>query len=166
MSVREAMNQKPWIIGAAVLIVVVLMVWLFTFTGSRSEPSAAFEGKKAWFTIDDGKSWVALDAEKAPPFEYQGKQAVMCMVYKTPSSEPWAAYLVRYTPEGKRIMEKQGRGEPLSAEEVENRLGMIEVKRPGGAEWVRIDRPAAVAIQEVRAPAGVSGSVEKVEPNS
>jgi hypothetical protein len=149
-------------LGVAGAVLALLLLWWLGHSGSSPSAADGADPRLAWFTVDDGKTWFADDVSNLPPFEHNGKQAVMCFVYKTPAGEPFAGYLMRYTPEGKRMREKQLHGSgTLTAEEVENRLRMMEVKRPGEAGWTRIDDSRAEKIQDVRAPAG-SGPVEVV----
>lgn len=158
MGIRENLNRRPALVGAvAVAIIGGLVVW-FGFSGK-------VESNKAWYTTDDGKTYFADDAEKLPPFDHEGKQAAMCYVYRVNKSQPWVAYLMRLTPEGKRLQEKQIRGERLAAEEREKRPQTIEVKKPGAGEWVKMDDPRAMEIVDVRAPDGAKGGIEPLDPN-
>jgi hypothetical protein len=72
---------------------------------------------------------------------------------------------MRLTPEGKRIQEKQIRGEQLAAEEREKRQQYIEVKRPGQADWTKMADRRAMEIVEVRPPEGSQGNIEPLDPN-
>jgi hypothetical protein len=158
MGIRESLNRRPWHFSVVAAAIIAALVFWF-------RPSGSSESNKAWFSVDDGKTFFADDASNLPPFDHQGKPAVQCFIYRIGKGEPWVAYLMRLTPEGKQVQEKQMRGERLAAEEREKRSHNIEVKRPGTGDWVKMDDPRAMAIVEVRPPEGLKGNIEPLDPN-
>ena len=125
---------------------------------------------KAFYTVDDGASWFKDEADKIAPYDYKGRQAVMCFVYKCgDKGQPWISHLMRYTAEGKRQREEQ----------VKNKGGVnlvgsdsllrpqLEVKeaKSGDTAWVSVNDPRAAEIQKLQCPDGSTNDITPVDPN-
>ncbi|WP_428939559.1 hypothetical protein [Fontivita pretiosa] len=171
MGIRETLNQNPaFTTGATALIILVALgIIVYQLVGG-GDNTAEFTAGKAYFTIDDGKTWFADDASKLPPFEHQGKPAYLAFVYTYDGGKTkFVAYLQRYTPEAKkRIEEARAKGPAGELASVEALSG-IEVKLPGTGDdpknWVKRTDPAAAKITEIRPPPGVSpDALEQVLP--
>lgn len=144
-------------VAASVIVITGLIWWSW-----RSAPVAGSIEGKAWFTIDDGKTWFAEDARKIPPFDHQGKPAVLCFVYKSKTQQPWASHLLRYTPQGKKSIEER-RAKGIRGFAMPG-AAISEVKKPGAGAWISSNDPVAVEIQTPRAPDGSTDDIEPVEP--
>jgi hypothetical protein len=154
------MSTSKVVIAAGVIVIAVVGWW---YWNSGPAPIQGSIDGKAWFTIDDGKSWFAEDARKIPPFDHQGKPAVLCFVYKSKTQQPWVSHLLRYTPEGKKSLEER-RAKGIRGFAMPG-AAISEVKKPGTSQWVSSNDPMAVEIQTPRAPDGSTDGIEPVEPN-
>jgi hypothetical protein len=167
MGIRETINEKRAIsLTVAIGILVVAFFYLTWQTIGSSKGGTL----KAFYTVDDGVTWFADDADKIPPFDHNGKQAVMCFVYKCgDDGEPWVSHLMRYTPQGKKQREDQLQNKPDNL--VGPNIGQfqqIEVKqaRSGDDGWVRINDPRAALIQELKCPDASQDHIIPMDPNS
>lgn len=140
MSVREVLNRNPAIVTAATLLVIFTAVGFIIH--SQWPGAAGRPPTKAFYTIDDGKTWFPDDVKKLPPFEKEGKAAVRVHIFKCPGEQPFVAYLDRYTPEAKKQMEafaSKGTTGPSDLAQLQllSRTG-IEYKKPGDDKWMKM----------------------------
>src|SRR5438093_6857424 len=103
MGLRETINRKP---GAAIAVSVLLIAAVFSFLALRArgerEAGASAGGPKAWYTIDDGRTWFADAANKVVPFEHQGKQAYRCYVWTCDGGKTkFVSHLERLSPQAR-----------------------------------------------------------------
>ena len=72
MEIRRTLNEKPrLVIAIAALVLCFVAVDLEALLASTSiQPR-----DKAFFTIDDGKTWFAADVTCVPPFDHDGSEA-------------------------------------------------------------------------------------------
>jgi hypothetical protein len=145
-------------------IVAVILIGLFlSRTGSiQARPDNA--PAQAYFTTDDGATYFADDAKKTAPFDHNGKEAVQCFVFTSDGGKTrFVGYLQRFSVEGKK------RREAMSREQAQNESArilqlMTEVKKPGQANWIRGNDPAAAAITTPIAPDGSDKTVSPIDP--
>ena len=164
MGVREALNSQPKVVAGVVVAVIVVVAAVMYFT--MSDGGAADiggGGTKAFFSIDDGKSWFVDDFKKVPPFTKDGKEAVRAYVYKCSNGKTFVGYLERYTPSAKKTMEavhaSDGKGSNLLPFDG---IRGIEVKAPGETRWMNQSDDKAIAVLSPRCPDG--GPAEFVLP--
>lgn len=171
MGIREMVGENRRVVmGGAVAVLVVaclgLVAWSWTSGGEPSRSSAG----RAFYTVDEGKSYFRDDSAKTPPFEHEGRQAVRALVYRCGDRE-FVGVLVRYAAQplasrGGSTRGKQGSAGagPGTAEVKPSPMGM-EIKRPGETNWVRqYGSKEAMEIMRVRCPDGSSGTPVVVEP--
>jgi hypothetical protein len=169
MGIRETLNRKRHlaIVVVLVLLIVVTIGWMFW---QSADLGNRLSTPKAFYTVDDGATWFKDDGDKIPPYDYKGKQAVSCFVYKCgDKGEPWVSHLMRYTAEGKRQREAQ----------IKNKGGInvigsdsllrpqLEVKeaKSGDQGWIHVSDPRAAAIQKLQCPDGSMTDIKPVDPN-
>jgi hypothetical protein len=114
----------------------------------------------AWFTTDDGKTWFADDAQKIPPFEKDGKEAVRVFVFTCDDGKThWAGYLQKYSPEAKRVLE---RGEaPANVDEILMKGTLF--KNLGDEQWVSVEQPAEL-VEIQRLECSGDGRITNLRP--
>lgn len=97
MSLREKMNQNPGIVtGAAVAAIVVCLVFIaYQFIGPSVELPPP-PSDKAYFTIDEGKTFYEDADDKVPPYTKDGKQAYKAAVFRCGEGTPKAYWIERY----------------------------------------------------------------------
>jgi len=149
MAVRETINQRR---GAAVAVTAVVILLMLGTTVYRMR-SSSIDGQepaatnKQWVTTDYGKSWIAADINRLPPFADNGKTAFGCAVWSIDNGKTiWVSHLYRYTEEGKKRFSEPGAQALLHSP---MRLEMMQVRRPGesGGDWVKATDPNGVEIQ-------------------
>ena len=171
MGVREVMNKRPMIVGgvAALLSAAALAFAVVHILDLGPKPtSAASDVERAFFTVDDGKSWFIGDATLLAPFQHDGKEAVRAYIVEC-NGKRVVNHLERYTPDGKQAMLKLREavkhgpppGQLVAAAQQRGR----EVKRPGETTWtLTSNAEAAAAIITPKAPPGTSGEATFVFP--
>ncbi len=141
MGFRETMNRNPAITTGVtiglIVIAIVLIVWQLLPSGG-SVPSA--EGRKAYYSDDDGKTWFEDDLLKVTPYTGpNGKEAVRAHVFKIGDGEPFVQYLEKFKPDVKDKVEK-AMADPANKGMIPPEFrddAMKLFKKPGAAnKWV------------------------------
>jgi hypothetical protein len=159
VGLRDQINQKPaiasMVVGGAVLLLLVIV--FAQLRGNRSPTGNS--GAERYYTIDDGRTWFADAWEQIPPFDHEGSPAVLCHVFKTSNSAPFAGYLEQYT----QAAHDQLTGAVRGAGPVIPPAGVL-VKRPGDKTWVPWASPAGQKILAVKSPDGSAQPPQPVYP--
>lgn len=165
MGIRESLNRNP-AIGYAIggLIVVVGAVAIY----SQARQFSSQGPGKAYFSIDDGKTFFVDDIVRSAPFDYGGQRAYRAHVFEC-GGERVVGYLSRYTDATLAALEEakkyKGTNRPPP------NIGLItsagtsgtELKRPGESKWVNGgDGVQASKIRGFRCPDG--STPEEVSP--
>ena len=168
MGIRETLNKNPGlttgVTAGIILLALVFIIWQVSGGGGPSIST------QAWYTIDDGKTWFADDANKIPPFQHEGKTAYRVYVYKCADGKEFVSHLERYTPEAQKVLtEAQKKGaeaDPSILEMVY--MNGVEVKDPGTGDkgWVKqANYAVASKITEPRCASGNQEGLEAVAPD-
>jgi hypothetical protein len=153
------------VVVAGGLLLVGLAVIVYSQTRGPITPPSG--NARAFFTIDDGKTWFPDDAGKLPPFDRGGKQAVRAYVFRTAKGTEFVNHLERFKPDAKRVLEEASKSRPDSKGPPKNLAAIQnayatgrEVKRPGDATWIGAGnlRDAAQVIA-IKPPDGGSDAV-------
>ena len=118
----------------------------------------------AYYTVDDGATWFKDVANRVPPFEAKGKEAVRAYLFTCDKRKTkFVGYLLRFTAEEKAKLDATA-GQPLP--DVKTLGEGVEVKVPqnGSGAWVSQTDPAAAAILDVKCPDGTTDHLEPVMP--
>src|SRR5690348_348924 len=133
---EEIEKNKRTVVIVSVLVLVAIIVVVWTLSGP-SRPSLPSGKAKVFYSVDDGKTYFADDAEQLPGFDHGGKPAYKAQVYQCgDNGKPFVAYLVKVEDGARKSAEAaraQGRG-PKEVAEIWQ--GKIEVKKPGEGKWV------------------------------
>lgn len=139
MSFRQFVNRNPSIM-IGVVVVVVLVAGYVLYSQFAPRGSGAVGGNKAYYSVDDGKTFFADSRDKIPPFDYNGQEAVRADVVKCGDGEPYVAYLYKYQAKYKQVLE-QVRTDPSQVAPADRPLmvtadsaGMLR-KKPGEKNW-------------------------------
>ena len=167
MGIREQVNERPAVAIGLVISILAAALVLYAVGTRKPAPRSGAMAAKAWFTVEDGKSWFPDDADKATPFDHEGKPAVRCFVRRCPDGTEWAAYLMRYTTEGKRQDEGPLRAKRLDPSALAGMRELIEIKPPAADEsaWVKMSSPKAPAIRSPTCPHGSDNHASHIDPN-
>ena len=172
MSLRDALNKNPRLatgLAAGIILVAgVAMLWSMMSTGGGTGTGGAGGGvPQRYYTIDDGKTYFPDSYDKVPPFEKDGKQAVIAKVFRDLDNkgDPFVGYLQRYSAAGKKMVEdrlKAAGGGSMAP--MEGLAPPVEYKKPGEGNWVSSSDPrAASLINDLKSPKG-SVNIEEVFP--
>lgn len=154
MGLRETLNEKPGIaLGAAGGVIVLALFFIIrSFMGDGPSTGGSGNVAKAWFTVDDGKTWFSDDEKNIPPYDKDGKQAVRAYIFVKEGGKPYCGYLERYTPDGKKRREEMLKN-PEKVDIVVAETTMFtdrEVKKPGEKDWVKQNTPKAAEVTNVQ----------------
>ena len=123
---------------------------------------------KAYFSIDDGKTFFTDSSDRVPPFDKGGKPAYRAHVFECGGKRE-VGYLSRFTPESIAALEEakkyRGTGKPPPNVGALASIGTtgLQVKRPGAAQWVsQADVARATAVRVFRCRDGSTPT--EVEP--
>ncbi len=144
MSLRETINDRK---GLGVVIGVVLIAAAVgSFVVAHRQP--AIQVEQLYYSIDDGATFFAEDANRIYPFDHNGQPAYRVYVYRCGDGQPFVSYLARYNDRTRTRLEQLiAKGSPDDVGEIARLRGAgIEVKKPGDKEWVALDDPAAAEI--------------------
>ncbi len=161
---REIINEKRSVsLGVAILMLICAGVYAgYTMHGPRPRP----KGDKAFYTVDDGKTWFVDSIYKVPPFIHDGKTAVRALVYSYDNGQKqFCPTVERYSPEMEKkmddaVIQANRDGMPLSSISLFNSPGTLnemEIKRAGtDDDWVsRGDRDSSwKVLSSIKAPDG------------
>lgn len=169
MGLRETLNRNPAITtGATIAVIVIALIAIFwqTFGGKgHSGPVTA-----SFFTTDDGATWFSDSVDQIPPFMKDGKEAVRAYVFKCSDGKPFVAYLERYTPQAKKVVEQarikakeNPKAPPDPALFAMTMQGGTEVKKPKDPSgWVqRSEYQKYGQVVQITCP---DGKLEDLEP--
>jgi hypothetical protein len=134
--VQRALNQQKWL-GFGVASICLLLAIVVVRASFRA-PVASLPSQM-YFTDDDGKTYFADDSGKVPPFDHDGKTALLAGVFQCSGGQPFVAYVLRYTPDGKQALEAMPESKRNSADIGVNYIkhSQAEVKAPGSGTWLR-----------------------------
>jgi hypothetical protein len=159
MGVREVLDKRKNVVTVIAILAIVVAGYVI-FTQARQTLGTGDAGD-AFFTVDDGKTFFAGDANLSPPFEKDGKQAVRAHVFEC-GGQRVVGYLSRYTERAQKALAeaKAAKAEgkaPTNIGEL-SAVGMTgtEVKKPGETAWVTVSDPRAQQIRTFRCPDGAA----------
>lgn len=165
MGLREVLNQHPksGTVIAGVIVVVGLAAVVLNAGGSGPRPVSE---SRAYFSVDDGKTWFADAASNPSPFNKDGKTAYRVFVWRCGTSAPFVSHLFRNA--GSSIGGDRSKAASNADERTPPAMSgaSIEVKRPGTGDrgWVRVDSAEGAAIVRPQSPDGNTKDLEAVEP--
>jgi hypothetical protein len=149
LGTRRARKKKIRAVVRATTVVVVVAAALFViWQNYPRQPSS--NGMQEFFSDDDGQNWFADDGTKIPPFDHNGKSAVMVKVYAGKDGNPFVGYMMKFTGATKKQIEgATHQARPgLSAEKTPSANGIL-VKRPHDKDWIPDGDPKAREIKKV-----------------
>jgi hypothetical protein len=151
VGIRETLNRSPGISAGAVGGVILLAVIYIIYYMSGNSSSIPNPPSKMWYTVDDGKTYFADSADKVPPYDYQGKTAVLCHVFTCDKGKTkFVGYLQRFTPRAKKLRENMI-AKHTTAGMDELSINGVELKPPltGDRGWVNNSDPRAGPIATI-----------------
>ena len=169
MGLRQLTSDKQGLVVGVfgVILAGSIAYLLWQFVGGSTDPRLG--SGKAFYSIDDGKSYFVEDSAKIAPFDHEGKQAVQAMVYTADGGKTrFVGYLMRFSERGKAKMNemrtkiKENRGMPSLDPELQ---ANTEVKKPGDKNWVKLsDIANSGKVMLVMVPNDPTRAADPVEP--
>jgi len=162
MGIREKLSTQKVVSGgiAALLLAISALLLISQFhTPRRAKLS------EAYYSDDDGQTWFADSAFQVPPFDHNGKTAVIAEVYTYDNgSKQFCAYLAKYTDGSRQRLaaafadaQAQGRSPgdvPLLHDPNFINSGML-VKLPGANNpWIPLSDARSIDVCTVHSPDG------------
>jgi len=140
MLAREMIQKSKLITGSVAIALLGLSVLIILL--SRKSQVVVGHLTEFYFTDDDGKTCFAGPSSTFVPFDHNGREAVICVVYQDDQGRNFAGYLERagddWVAAAKKMSPSQ-RQNLLMAQVGDD----LMVKRPGDAVWVKFSSPAA-----------------------
>lgn len=146
-------RSNPWLVAALLLFIAGTgaLIWFET------RPKLPEGPPRAYYTTDDGKTLFADDAERLPPFDHGGKQAVRAHVFSCDGGKArFVGYLERLPEEAITTLHAEGQDpQKMDDDDIAGRFGWA-AKRPGDKEWVNSIKDAAAykRVTNVTCPEG------------
>jgi hypothetical protein len=156
MGIREALNKNKKV-AAGVTVSLLAAAGALGYYLSRSGDEVATTQEHVYFTVDDGKTWFVGNADQLYPFDHEGKTAYRVQLYKCgKDGQPVAVYLQRIA--DKALQEAQAaQAAGKKREEIEMIWeARLEVKAPGGSQWVPVRGRAGEAVTTPKCPPGTT----------
>lgn len=137
MGVREKLNDGRVGVTAGVAMTVVAVaigVWYL-------KPAARPDPYSANYSDDDGQTYFQDSVFKFPPFDHNGKTAVMAELYQDSQGHRFVGFLLRYTPKTQKMLQDKlaqtqgdNQAQVMMGMMSEPSIGVsgMEMKLPGG----------------------------------
>jgi hypothetical protein len=136
MGIREALNKRPYLALAGIPLVVGVVV-MGVRSARNVEPGPITTG---FYSADDGKTFFSDDAQRIPPFDHHGNQAVRAHIFRGPDGKTFVGYLEKVTPEASLLIRKmqlrKATDPPMPMNEMNTVLAGHQFKRPGDKDWI------------------------------
>lgn len=157
MGLREKLNENSkltaGVVGTVALLATVFVV-MQVFAGRRTIPGKL---PNTFYTDDDGRTFFEVSGDNVPPFDHNGKPAVLAYVFEC-CGKRYVGYMERYTADAHKL-KIAGKGTR------ETELFGRELKRPGQAAWVNARNDLDVSkVVDTRCPHGANVPPEPVVP--
>ena len=162
MGIRVTLeNHKHATLTGTVLVVLASIFWI---RWSQSTPSAPF-AKRAYYSVDDGRTWFADDVNQLSPFDHDGQTAVRAYVWQC-HGKKFVSFLERRTPEAKQKLQALRAKGPVNIDAQQAiDLAGLQVKKPGDSKWCFENDPKFSSITAPACPDGSSSDdLEPVYP--
>jgi hypothetical protein len=170
LSVREFVNRRSTVLIVAALVVTGMALILVMYE-LRFVYRPAYKITQRYFSDDDGASYFADSIDQIPPFDHNGKPAVIAYVFTCGSGSPFIGYLERFTPRGvKALQQARGNGansarsDPITLEVQQQNDTEYSLPGKGDNGWFKFGTKEVDAIRAVKCPQGDTGVLTPVLP--
>jgi hypothetical protein len=153
LGIRQTLDENRRFTTVGTVVVVILAV-LYIAWFMRPPAETQFASRE-FFSDDDGTTWFVDDGMKVPPFDHNGKPAVLAKVYKCRDGRVFVGYLEKFSDEARRRIEatrSSGHGGPQAGSP--GSASDVLLKKPHEGTWVAVNDPAAMAIRMITCPGG------------
>jgi hypothetical protein len=149
MAVKESIERYRGLSVGIAVAFILLTIW---YLWSSVRGPAGSDAQKAFFSVDDGKTWFVDHATKIAPFQHDGATAYRAYVFTCDNGQTkWVGYLERYRDTGKQSASTSPTLPPPRGQSAAP-TGH-EVKKPGADQWVdSADMSKASAVMTTKCP--------------
>jgi hypothetical protein len=160
VGIRETLNENPRVAtGIAAGMIALTLLWVVVyFWPSKGATSTDFQ---QFYSDDDGANYFKDSVSRIPPYQHNGRDAVVAWVYRDSKGKKFVGYLEKYTAAGKakkeEVMADKAHPQRLRSELYPLEQAEKLIKKPGAAnQWVNpaLDPKAAEQIKQVTSPDG------------
>jgi hypothetical protein len=164
MELRNALNQRPALVGGVVLTVAAIAIAFSAWRVHSIKTDLPVFPDQQFYTSDGGATWFADKDDRIPPFDFEGKQAVLALVYSCDGGKhKWVQYLQKYDDRAREQLTELREGKALP-QAGPGPLAGIMIKPAGTGRWVYQSDRSAQAIMNARCPDGDTGPVKQELP--
>lgn len=153
MPVREFLEKHSKLaIGISLAGIILFGIVIgFQLRGGGASHLPVFSNRQ-FYTTDDGATWFADDSVNIPPYDHDGKQAVIAYVFSCDGGKnAFVQFMEKYTDKARQQLTS-----PANA--VSNGVLLAKlVKRPGDKVWLSETSPQGLAMMKPRCPDGATG---------
>lgn len=165
MSIGDIIKQKQ---SSAATLVLAILAILAGVLGYRSFADAGGDRAvgKAFYSVDDGRSYFVDDADKIIGFDHGGEPAYRAYVFRAEGGAPFVGYLERFTPEARERITQRATSDrrPDAAAMCSVPTSDRQIKKPGGSRWYSRRDPQASEVIRIQAPGEPTAALEPVLP--
>lgn len=143
MSIRETIERYR---GAALIlsVAVIATVLFLSYRTFWKQLGSVEMGQ--WFTTDDGATYFVDSSDPVPPFDHNGKPAVIAHMARQDSDHSLKAiYLERFTPQARAVALKIRAKSQVSADELQQLATGHEYKATGESQWRKFNNEMDLA---------------------
>ncbi len=171
MSIRQTLNQNKKASAAAATAFVLIAAAILAY---NFWPRRAPIWDKQFYSDDDGKTYFVDDKNRIPPYDHNGKTAVLASVFKTKSGNLFVGFLKEFSADNKKQVEAQiteaiKNGQPPESVPLLSGMSapfLYEVKRPGDTKWVPMASAEGNQIQtQLKTPDGSEIDIAVMPPS-
>ena len=168
MGIRQTINEKPGLTTAVTAGIILVAILFIGWQSCGGGGDGGMVSDKAFFTVDDGKTFFVDKITNIPPFQKDGKLAVRAQVFTCDDGKTkFVGYLEMYAPQDKAMMEAIAKGQTTNtpmATPMPYMAGQPLVKKPGAPPnaWIGIGPQTSTIYQQVVSVKCPDGSTEKL----
>jgi hypothetical protein len=162
VGIRETLNRNQVAtsaITAGIIVLALIFIFRSSCSGGPSIPT------QAYYTDDDGATYFTDKVGILPPFQHNGKEAVLANVFKCGSGKPFVAFMTKYTPEAQKAI-KDYAATPdkdkmrMPPPEMARMAGTLYKKPKEGAWLGQRDMMAQQQVMSVKCPDGTMAELQ------
>ena len=167
MGIRQTINEKPGLTTAATAGIILIAILFIGWQSCSGGGEGSVMSDKAFFTVDDGKTFFVDKSSNIPPYQKDGKVAVRAQVFTCDDGKTkFVGYLEMYTMQDKAMLEAVAQGQTNKGAPTPMPMpymaGQPLVKKPGMPNWVPIGPQTSTMYQQVVSVKCPDGSTEKL----
>jgi hypothetical protein len=162
MGIRAQLEQSRSVRLLLIVGPFVVLLWMIIYS---CWPQKKADLSKAFYTVDDGKTWFVDSVYRFAPFEKDGRTAVIAEVFSYDSGKKtFCAYLARLNASAQKklkasVAEAAAQGKPPESVSLLHDPKFLskamEVKLPGDTQWIPIDDvKARTHVMPIHSPDG------------